>query len=299
MRRFLCACLLPFAQVGAQLSDPLPAPIDYGDLTVELEDWVTLPASTGGGGGRARLSVMRYLPDGRLFVNDQRGLIYWVQKGYAQVYFEVRSQLPAFIDQPGLGTGLHAFAFHPDFLSNGKLYTVHSERWNSGTADLKGPVAPVNSGGQMSVVSEWTTNDPAAATFSGTRRELLRVYFPGTIHCAQEIAFNPTATAGDADYGLLYICLGEGGGYLKGLWQNEHRLDSPMGTVLRIDPMATTRPTASTASRRAIPGRRRRTIRSCARSTPTDSAIHTGSTGIRAGRTAPTSATSGKPGSRS
>lgn len=237
MRRFLCACLLPFAQVGAQLSDPLPAPIAYGDLTVELEDWVTLPASSGGGGGRARLSVMRYLSDGRLFVNDQRGLIYEVEKGRSALYFDVRSQLSAFIDQPGLGTGLHAFAFHPDFLSNGKLYTVHSERWNSGTADLKGPIAPVNSGGQMSVVSEWTTNDPAAATFSGTRRELLRVYFPGTIHCAQEIAFNPTATAGDADYGLLYICLGEGGGYLKGLWQNEHRLDSPMGTVLRIDPM--------------------------------------------------------------
>jgi len=180
---------------------------------------------------------MRPLGDGRLFVNDQRGLIYRVEKGVATQYLNVRPLLPAFIDQPGLGTGLHSFAFHPEFMANGRLYTVHSEPWNAGTPDFKGPVAPVNSGGQMSVVSEWTTLDPAAASFNGTRRELFRVYFPGTIHCAQEIAFNPNAGPGDPDYGLLYICLGEGGSYLRGYWQNEHRLDSPMGTIFRIDPL--------------------------------------------------------------
>lgn len=229
--------LVPLLPLRAQLSDPIPVSITYGEWTVALEDWVTLPASAGGGGGRARLSVMRFLPDGRLFVNDQRGLIYRIQKGDAQAYFDVRAALPDFIDQPGLGTGLHSFAFHPAFLTNGKLYTVHSEPWNAGIADLKGPVAEVGAGGQMSVVSEWTADDPSAATFSGTRRELLRIYFPGTIHCAQEIAFNPNAAPSDEDYGLLSICLGDGGGYLKGLWQNEQRLDSPMGTVLRIDPL--------------------------------------------------------------
>lgn len=217
------------------------AEVDAGEIvsrgvTLEMEEWVRVPRMEGGGGGHARLSVMRYLADGRLFVNDQRGRIYRVERGVAEAYFTIRGRVAAFVDQPGLGTGLHSFAFHPEFLTNGKLYTVHSENWSSGQADLKGPVAPVASGGQMSVVTEWTTLNPGAERFEGQGRELLRVYFPGTIHCAQEIAFNPAAVVGDEDYGLLYICLGEGGSYLKGYWQNEQRLDSPMGAVLRIDP---------------------------------------------------------------
>jgi glucose/arabinose dehydrogenase len=241
----LCLHLLAPFLVGlavAQIADPIPEPIEFGEITIHLEDWVTLPASSGGGGGRARLSVMRHLADGRLFVNDQRGLIHRIEEGHHELYFNVRAALPAFIDQPGFGTGLHSFAFHPAFASNGKLYTVHSERWNAGTPDLQGPVATRNSAGQMSVLSEWTATDPAAAVFAGTRREVFRVYFPGTIHCAQEIAFHPNAGPGDRDYGLLYVCLGDGGGYLRGLWQNQQRLDSPMGAVLRIDPLGTNAP---------------------------------------------------------
>ena len=234
---FLTFTLVASTSVFGQISDPLPEAIGFGDVTIALETWVTMPASSGGGGGRARLSVMRPLSDGRLFVNDQRGLIYEVEKGSSSLYFEVRDALPNFIDSPGLGTGLHSFAFHPDFLTNGKLYTVHSEAWNRGTPDFMGPTAARNSAGQMSVISEWTTANPSAATFVGTRRELFRVYFPGTIHAAQEVAFNPGATPGAEDYGMLYITMGEGGGYLKGLWQNEHRLDSPMGSVFRIDPL--------------------------------------------------------------
>lgn len=235
--------LLPFilsnvaGSLYSAIVDPVPEPIEYSDLILDLEDWVQLPQSPGGGGGRARLSVMRYLPDGRLFVNDQRGIIYEIDEGQSSVYFNLRLRLSNFVDQPGLGTGFHSFAFHPDFPSNGKLYTMHSEPWNAGPADFKGPIVNPSSGGQMSVISEWTTANPGGATFSGTRRELFRVYFPGTIHAGQEIAFNPNAVEGGGDYGILYILLGEGGSYLKGLWENEQRLDSPMGTVFRIDPL--------------------------------------------------------------
>jgi glucose/arabinose dehydrogenase len=240
MRRIgiLLGLLLTF---GGGLAIGQGVEVDAGEilasgLTLELEEWVRLPRMEGGGGGHARLSAMRGLPDGRLFVNDQRGRIYRVQRGVAEAYFTIRGRVGAFVDQPGLGTGLHSFAFHPEFLTNGKLYTVHSENWNSGQADMRGPVAPLASGGQMSVLMEWTAENPSAATFAGNGRELLRVYFPGTIHCAQEISFNPVAVPGSEDYGLLYVCLGEGGGYLKGYWENEQRLDSPMGAVLRIDP---------------------------------------------------------------
>ena len=36
-------------QFQAQLSDPLPATIEYGDVTIELEDWVTLRGALGAG----------------------------------------------------------------------------------------------------------------------------------------------------------------------------------------------------------------------------------------------------------
>jgi hypothetical protein len=220
----------------AQLADPLPEEIEMGSLVLELEDWVTIPASSGGT-PRARISIFRALADGRIFVNDLRGRLYRIENRTPSVYLDLAARLANFMDAPGLGTGFHSFAFHPGFSSNGKLYTVHSEPWNAATADFKGPTAPVESGGQQSVLTEWTTGDPSAGTFSGSHRELLRIYFPGNIHAMQEIAFNPNAQPGSPDYGMLYVCNGEGGSYLQGYANNEHRLDSPMGTIFRIDPL--------------------------------------------------------------
>lgn len=233
-----CLCLaFGLTSIGrAQLTDPIPDEIEVGPLVLELEEWVTIPPSSGGT-PRARISIFRALPDGRIFVNDLRGKLYRIEEQVPSVYLDLSARLADFMDSPGLGTGFHAFAFHPDFAANGKLYTVHSEPWNAAAADFRGPTAPVNSGGHQSVLVEWTTDDPAAGAFSGTRRELLRIYFPGTIHAMQEIAFNPNARPGDVDYGLLYICNGEGGSYLRGYPDNEHRLDSPMGTIFRIDPL--------------------------------------------------------------
>ena len=61
------------------------------------------------------------------------------------------------------------------------------------------------------VVTEWTADDPAADTFAGTSREVLRIGFAGQIHGIQQIDFNPTAQPGDEDYGLLYLAVGDGG----------------------------------------------------------------------------------------
>lgn len=207
-----------------------------GDLVLELEEFVTVPASFGGGSGRARISIMRSLPDGRLFVNDLRGQLYLVSEGSTSEYLNLGNVFPAFDDAPGLGTGFHSFAFHPDFADNGKFYTVHTEPARTATADFQSPIGAPNNGPQ-GVLTEWTANDPGADAFSGTRREVFRVDFPNNVHGIQEITFNPTVDPGDPDYGMLYVCIGEGGSYLDGYADNEHRLDSAMGTIFRIDPL--------------------------------------------------------------
>ena len=90
--------------------------------------------------------------------------------------------------------------------------------------DFRGPGAPTSAGLQA-VLSEWTLTDPRAKAFSGTRRDLFRVYFNGFAHGMQEIKFNPTVSAGDPDYGLLYVCVGEGGSstLMSAISSQDHR----------------------------------------------------------------------------
>src|SRR4029077_17964595 len=56
------------------------------------------------------------------------------------------------------------------------------------------------------VITEWHATNPAADTFEGTRRELLRAahVVANLTHPIGAVEFNPTAKPGDEDYGLLY-----------------------------------------------------------------------------------------------
>ena len=86
------------------------------------------------------------------------------------------------------------------------------------------------------VLTEWKTDQPEAATFSGKGRELLRVNMVTGIHGVQEIAFNPLATAGNKDYGMLYLGVGDGGCADEGFPSIAHSKEKVWGTILRIDP---------------------------------------------------------------
>ena len=72
----------------------------------------------------------------------------------------------------------------------------------------------------------------------GRPRELFRLAQPFANHNGGHIAFNPLASAGDADFGLLYIGFADGGsgGDPLSLAQN---LGSAFGKILRIDPLGT------------------------------------------------------------
>jgi len=172
---------------------------------------------------------------GTNFINDQRGLLYRIENKRFARFLDLRDHLPAFYDERGLGCGFNFFEMHPEFGDNGLFYTVHTEELGPKKPHFMGPehkdTNPIES-----IVLEWTALNPRAPTFEGSVRELLRVRFPRHIHCIQDLVFNPKAMPGDDDYGLLYIGIGEGGSMIAGQAGSLDRLDSILGTIIRIDP---------------------------------------------------------------
>lgn len=227
------------------LLNPLPDP-ELSTLGIEVEELVQLPASQTTPETQDqrlvrhnRITHLDEVPDGsgRLAVPDMNEILYLVDEetGEYTAYLNVRDQfIDNFHNHAGLGTGFGFVEFHPEFAENGIFYTVHTEAGSALTEDTPDFPAFGNTG-YHSVITEWTATDPAAETFEGTSREIMRVPFGGRVHTVQQIAFNWTAEPGDADYGNLYILVGDGGnGVGNG---NPQNLATPQGKIFRIDPL--------------------------------------------------------------
>ncbi|HEY6978919.1 MAG TPA: c-type cytochrome, partial [Chitinophagaceae bacterium] len=187
---------------GNALSNPVPDPIKVSDLVVGIKPFTQIPPSNDSA-PRARITKLSFQPNtGDLFIIDLRGKLYRMQDNKQVVYMDIAKLRPKFINEPGLATGFGSFAFHPDFAKNGLLYTTHTEAPGSGKADFS--YADSIKATVQWVLTEWKADNPSAATFSGTSRELFRVNMVTGIHGVQEITFNPLSKPGDADYGLLY-----------------------------------------------------------------------------------------------
>lgn len=189
----------------------------------------------------ARINTLMEVPDGsgRKAVPDLNGNLYFVEDGGApRVYLDVAATFaPAFFSGRGLGQGFGYVTFHPDFRRNGTFYTIHTEQAAATTAVPDYQQATTLYHG---VITEWVANDPAADAFAGTHREVLRIGFGGQIHGIQEINFNPTAKRGSADYGMLYLAVGDGGLGVRNT--DPQNLAMPHGKLLRIDPKGTNAP---------------------------------------------------------
>jgi len=219
------------------LTNPVPDPIRVSNLVVNLDLVTQIPPSSDSGKlPLARITKFDFEPNsGTSFILDLRGKLYKLQNNKPVVYMDMAKLKPKFLHEFRLATGFGSFAFHPDFAKNGLLYTTHSETFASVKADFNYadsiPVA------LQYVLTEWKTENPGAATFSGKGRELFRVNMVNGIHGTQEITFNPLAKPGDEDYGLLYIGVGDGGSVEEGYPFLAHSRDKIWGTVLRIDPL--------------------------------------------------------------
>ncbi|SEB62287.1 Glucose/arabinose dehydrogenase, beta-propeller fold [Nocardioides exalbidus] len=230
---------------GAPPIPPDPRPSSLG---LVLEEYAQLPTSEPTPAPtdprlvrHNRINYVGEVPDGsgRLYVPDLNGPLYLLRDGEETTYLDIKARFPDFFSGRGMGSGFGFVTFHPEFADNGKFYTVHSE--NQDAIATKTPTYPNQPNAFVqSVVTEWTADDPAADTFTGTQREIFRFGFTEQIHAIQQIDFNPTAEPGDEDYGLLYLAVGDGG---NGVRSDEPQdLSSPAGKILRIDPFGTDGP---------------------------------------------------------
>jgi glucose/arabinose dehydrogenase len=94
------------------------------------------------------------------------------------------------------------------------------------------------------VLAEWTVDVRNANRVDPvSRREVLRIAHPRRDHVMGLVAFNTNAREKDADYGMLYIGVGDGGNTVIGgkqvdAMRNAQDKSKPLGKILRINPLA-------------------------------------------------------------
>lgn len=219
------------------ITDPIPEKITQSNLLLVLEEVLQVPASTDHH-PKARINKFFALPtpEGeRQFIADLNGILYEAKESTVSSYLDMAVELPNFINVPGFGTGLGSFDFHPNFDENGLLYTTHTEPAHTRKADF--PLPDSLKVALQWVLTEWKAEDPLSSKFKGTKRELLRVDMIGSAHGFQEVSFNPMAKKEDADYGHLYLGVGDGGAIYADQPQLVGQKDQIWGSVIRIDPL--------------------------------------------------------------
>jgi glucose/arabinose dehydrogenase len=239
---FTLAILLLATTVAANgndpLEDPIPEPIETGALRIQLETVATGMTAPNWGTGVPACGSL----SSRLVVTDQSGQLWAVdvETGEKSILLDVSDRLVS-LGVGGPGTfderGFLGVAFHPDFRTNGRLYTYTSEPV-AGAADFSTMPAGTEANHQ-SVISEWQIPepcDPASVVDPTSRRELLRIDEPQFNHDAGALTFGPDS--------MLYIALGDGGaaddqgvGHVPG--GNGQAPDNILGSIIRIDPDGT------------------------------------------------------------
>lgn len=239
------AKLTPLAVNLTAGTDPvarLIPPVEKSRLVIELEDYVRIPLAPNRRPDKG-IATVRSSPqhDGSFYISDQMGVIYRVHDRQVAVYLDIRGRLPDFAFEPGIGTGLGSFAFHPDFMNNGLLYTTHAEPDHGQPAINDDNYENVTLPNFITptlhwVVTEWQMSGRDGDDRVEKRREVLRIKTPSTAHGCQDLAFVPVSDRNDPDYGLLYLGVGEGGSVNMKMPQLADHPKSVLGSVIRIDP---------------------------------------------------------------
>ncbi|MEQ8208815.1 MAG: PQQ-dependent sugar dehydrogenase [Lacipirellulaceae bacterium] len=235
---------------SAFAQNPINATVPTSPWSIQLEDVVTIP-NNGGNSPRLEELVFGGAP-GQAYVIEQRGEIYRFDPNAANptptLWLDVADFLGSDFNFNNEG-GLRGLAFHPDFndsQSDGyrKFYTTHSRDAFTPLAGSPSPTIFNSPPGvnHDSVVAEWMVNANGTVDTS-SYRELMRIGQPFSNHNIGRLGFNPTATPGTADYGNLYIAVGDGGsgGDPNDLAQDIDTTPSAWahGKILRVDPIAT------------------------------------------------------------
>ena len=184
------------ARAFLPLADPMNETIPTTSWSIELEDVVTIPNSSGNTRPRMEFMTSGGAP-GLAYLIDQRGRIHsfdpTANNPSTSVFLNLASAVPNFRD--GGQQGVRGLAFHPNFNNSGedgfrKFYTSHSR--NFGSNGIGGPRTFTEPGfnNHYSVVGEWTVNANGTVN-TGSYRELFRVAQPMGDHNIGQIGFNP------------------------------------------------------------------------------------------------------------
>ncbi len=233
VRHWLLAAAGAAAGVAAHATTILPA-ITHGDLAIVLN-----PVATG-------LSAPDYATfapgdPSRLFVVEQGGLLRVLQNGVLQAApamdISARVAPPLVPTNANDERGFLGLAFHPDFATPGAagfqtLYTYNSELIPAGGAPTY--AAPNNAvQNYQNVVNEWKMVN--GVVDPGSRRQVISFGKNAGNHNGGTITFGTD--------GYLYLGLGDGGNandvgpsHLEP-GGNSQNLSTPLGKMLRIDPL--------------------------------------------------------------
>jgi hypothetical protein len=253
-------------------------------LTLEIRDYATLPITgsaerfkTNVASLLARINYLREEPGGgkRFFVNDLNGPLYILDKetkkvttyldfngreGHGGLFHKLRLE-------NGQANGFINFLFDPDYVHNGKFYTIHLEdpslpglnmpdNTNFPGLKLDGytttpAIVTPPSHRSEGVLIEWTDTDTSNSTFEGTAREVLRLQLNTYSHPLGEMTFNPAARPGDADWRVMYVACGDSAAGEQRdpvMRLSPQRLDLLIGKIWRIIPDPNEHTNSSTLS---------------------------------------------------
>ena len=241
-RVMLGALLLASPALAQTTNYPFPSPISTNGEPIRV-DFVEFASIPDVGGEVARLMHLVDEPGtGRMFVNDMRGPLYSISYDGRRIaqYLDVDdSRWGIGVESGGRERGVQSFAFHPQFGQSGtpgfgKLYTWTDTNNTAPTPDF---TPGDGQDAHHTVLLEWTANHPEAGAYDGgPPRELMRFQQPFGNHNGGQLGFDPLASPGDPDFGLLFIGVADGGsgGDPLNLAQD---LSSGFGKILRVDPL--------------------------------------------------------------
>lgn len=194
---------------------------------------------------------------GRVFVSTQSGQVF--------VYSSNGESLGVFLDLTQADAnfrfnadnrtypfrGLMYIAFHPDYARQGeagfgKLYTAHEVAPTETVVDFDSKdFGMIGDSDKRFVLAEWRADpsNPDRVDPASYRQVMLLNFhtYASNPHALGEIAFNPFAQPGEADYGKLYIAVGDShnGDYSRPVnLMLAQQTDNPFAKILRINPLA-------------------------------------------------------------
>jgi len=238
----------PADPVNLVSATTFPTTDDNGDVTWEfdaepselqviVEPFVEMPLASNG--SPARWNAMSSFNDRLFVVDEQDGRVYEISDNSATLWFDISNAVQAHtgrsidINNPFHG-GVRSIAFHPEFATNGKFYASLMEQRPTDTSAHR--YLSDNSGiSADSVLVEWTADTTSYVPDASSYREVFRVGVPQFDHPVKQITFNPGATAGDVDFGNLYIAHGDGS--VASSLAGTGLANDALGKILRINPL--------------------------------------------------------------